>query len=453
MTLLPPPPTTPQRFELRVELVGSAPPIWRRLSLPGEVTLDRVHDILQAAFGWTNSHLHRFSPTDDRYGPSPIVTQYDLDEGDTGILEGTVRLDQFVDSVGDSFWYTYDFGDDWEHRVVVESVSELDPGDAGPRCVAGERMGPPEDCGGIHSYEHALDVYRTPGHADAEDLAEFFDWLGSDAEPAPFDLAAADRSVREAAQARPMLAALRAGTSPLAVMLNRCRDEPALAIIHDALDVTATAPAALTVTAAERGTAVIRGFLAHVPEEGIALTSAGYLPPSSVTAMMARLDPGHTWFGQANRELNIQPLLALRESVTALGLTRKYRGRLMLTKLGLLLRDDPAALWRYVAGRLPAERTDYGRDIGVLLLLLVSAGEASTLNELVDALESSAELVGWRFPQHSGYGSPVYSAVMQTRHLLEWAGSGALIIRLDARLAGPEAKALARAAIAAQMAR
>ena len=212
VTLLPPPPATPRRFGLHIELVDSTPPIWRSLSLPGEVTLDRVHGILQAAFGWTNSHLHSFSPTERRYDPSPIVTQYDVDEGDTGILEDTVRLDQFVDSVGDTFWYTYDFGDDWEHRVVVESLSDLDPGDDAPRCIAGERLGPPEDSGGIHSYEHALDVFRTPGHADAADLAEYFEWLGLDAEPAPFDLAAADRSVREAARARPLLATLRAGT-------------------------------------------------------------------------------------------------------------------------------------------------------------------------------------------------------------------------------------------------
>ena len=182
------------------------------------------------------------------------------------------------------------------------------------------------------------------------------------------------------------------------MLLNRCRDEPAIFVMHYVMDATATAPAKLTVPAAERGTAVIRGFLAHVPEGGIALTSAGYLPPSAVAAMMAALDPERTWFGEANREASTQPLLALREAVTALGLTRKYRGRLALTKQGLLLRDDPTGLWHYVAGRLPAERTDYGRDLGVLLLLLISAGEASTLQELVDALETGAEVIGWRFP-------------------------------------------------------
>jgi hypothetical protein len=448
---LPPPPTNPIRIDLRVEIVDSAPPIWRQLSLPGEVTLDRVHDILQAAFGWTNSHLHRFSLTEHRYDPSPIVTQYDLDEGDVGILENSVRLDQFVERAGDTFWYTYDFGDDWEHRVVVESVSELDSTDEGARCIAGERMGPPEDAGGIHSYEHALDVYRTPGHADTEELAEFLEWLGSDADPAPFDLSDANRAVRDAARARPMLTALRAGSSPLAALLNRCRDEPALAIVQLVMDATAAVPAELTVTAAERGTAVIRGFLAHVPEEGIALTSAGYLPPSAVTAMMSALDPEHTWFGEANREAHTQPLLALRETTTALGLVRKYRGRLMLTKRGMQLRDDPTALWRYVAGRLPAERIDYGLDLGVILLLLVSAGEASNFRELVDALESAAELVGWRFPQQSAYGSAAYSSVSQTRQLLEWAGAGRLISRRDIRLASPESKALAHAAIAAQL--
>jgi Plasmid pRiA4b ORF-3-like protein len=453
VTLLPPPPATAHRLELRVELVGSAPPIWRRLSLPGETTLDRVHDILQAAFGWTNSHLHSFSLTEHRYAPSPIVTQDDLDEGDTGTLESAVRLDQLVVDPGDTFWYTYDFGDDWEHRAIVESVSELEAGDDAPRCVAGERVGPPEDSGGIHSYEWLLEVHRTPGHPGADDLAEQLAWLGLDADPAPFDLAAADRNVREADRARPMLTTLRAGTSPLAVMLNRCRDEPALAIVQMVMDATATAPAEPTITAAERGTAVIRGFLAHVPHDGIALTSAGYLPPRSVAAMMAELDPARTWFGEANREANTPPLFTLRETVTLLGLTRKYRGRLMLTRQGLQLRDDPTALWRYVASRLPAERTDYGRDLGVVLLLLVSAGEASNAQKLVDALESAAELVGWRFPQESAYSSAAYSSVVQTRHVLEWAASGQLITRRDSRLAGPEATSLARAAVGHQIAR
>lgn len=171
------PPDVPVRFRLRVDLVGAKPPIWRRLSVPSHLTLDRLHDVLQTAFGWTNSHLHQFTLAADPYGHETegILTPFDVEEGDQGVLESELRLDQFLANKGDTLHYTYDFGDDWEHTIAVEAVESAEAGraaDASIRCIAGRRKGPPEDIGGIHNYEHILAVAANPSDPEYGDLVD-----------------------------------------------------------------------------------------------------------------------------------------------------------------------------------------------------------------------------------------------------------------------------------------
>ena len=108
--VLRPPPSEVAGFRVRLDLHGAKPPVWRRLELPGNLTLPQVHDLIQAAMGWTNSHLHRFRTGRDHRSPS-FVTTFDLDEGEDGVLEDDVRLDQLVAAEGDAIWYEYDFGD------------------------------------------------------------------------------------------------------------------------------------------------------------------------------------------------------------------------------------------------------------------------------------------------------------------------------------------------------
>ncbi|MBC9958381.1 plasmid pRiA4b ORF-3 family protein [Yimella sp. cx-51] len=116
-------PRRPQLLTVRVDLGGSEPPIWRRLELRGDLRLDRVHDHLQAAMGWTNSHLHRFSaPNTDVHQGNYFVTEFDIDEGDAGTPETDVRLDQVLRTEGEFINYEYDFGDGWTHKLVVESI-------------------------------------------------------------------------------------------------------------------------------------------------------------------------------------------------------------------------------------------------------------------------------------------------------------------------------------------
>jgi hypothetical protein len=101
-------------YQLKVSLLEIEPEIWRQLRVPGGASLDRLHEIFQVAMGWTNSHLHQFSVGDIRYGvPDP-----DFDQGDVRD-ERNVRLFEVATRANDSFVYEYDFGDGWEHRVVV----------------------------------------------------------------------------------------------------------------------------------------------------------------------------------------------------------------------------------------------------------------------------------------------------------------------------------------------
>ena len=170
--------------QLKVTLQGTRPPIWRRLRVPSDVTLATLHGILQAAMGWEDSHLHRFRVGGATYG-------------DRGVLGGVVdrseraaRLDQVAPSDQSTLWYEYDFGDGWEHALVVEAVQPSEPGVRYPVCVAGKRACPPEDCGGPWGYGElmaAIGNPANPGHADL--LA----WLGGPFDPEAFDVAGVNR--------------------------------------------------------------------------------------------------------------------------------------------------------------------------------------------------------------------------------------------------------------------
>jgi hypothetical protein len=145
-----------ERFELDVRLQGIAPPIWRTVEVPGAWSLEDVHYALQVAMGWTNSHLHQFVIGKTSYGMVDVDGAEDVED------ERDHRLQDLVGH-GESFVYEYDFGDGWEHEVTVNKVSTVAKPPQ-PRCVAGERACPPEDCGGTSGYERLLEVLADPAH-------------------------------------------------------------------------------------------------------------------------------------------------------------------------------------------------------------------------------------------------------------------------------------------------
>ncbi|WP_420457006.1 plasmid pRiA4b ORF-3 family protein [Rubrivirga sp.] len=174
----------PRAFRLRVDLVDSDPPIWRTHSVPAGLPLDRLHGVLQTAMGWTNSHLHRFETEEGVSYQHPFGMALEGDEDERG-----VRLDTLLVEPGDALLYEYDFGDGWEHAVVLEAVDPDGPDRA--VCLDGENAGPPEDSGGTWRYNEIRPAFTAPGH---EEHAELMEWIGP-FDPDAFDVAAVNRAL------------------------------------------------------------------------------------------------------------------------------------------------------------------------------------------------------------------------------------------------------------------
>lgn len=156
---------------LRIELKDSDPLIWRELEVPTSVTLKVLHDIVQVAMGWFDYHLWEFTLDDRRYGlPS------DEDWGTGRLYDATkVRLRDILKPRRTRIDYLYDFGDNWEHRLIITRVRQGDPGLGYPRYLGGERNAPPEDCGGIPGFYDMLAILADQDHPNHAEIAEWLD--------------------------------------------------------------------------------------------------------------------------------------------------------------------------------------------------------------------------------------------------------------------------------------
>ena len=162
------------------------PAVTRTIDVPASATMPELHELLQAAMRWTNSHLHLFIHPTGHYGtPDPELPLHD---------ERKATLRDLAGRVGDAFGYEYDLGDSWEHEVLLEKLVPAEPGGRYPACLDGERACPPEDCGGTSGYKQLIDTLADPNHPDHHDMLQ---WLGiqkgTDFDPAHFDPADADR--------------------------------------------------------------------------------------------------------------------------------------------------------------------------------------------------------------------------------------------------------------------
>jgi hypothetical protein len=387
--VLRPAPTKVSGFRVRLDLHGASPPVWRRLEMPGDLTLPRVHDAIQAAMGWTDSHLHRFRTGRDHRSPY-FITSFDLDEGEDGVLEDDVRLDQLVSTEGAELWYEYDFGDGWDHALKVEAV--LDEPPATVRCLGGRRACPPEDCGGIGGYDE-LAVWVRSGYDDAllpdgfDNAAHAHGWLPLDWHPDHFDVdevnAALAVAVAEPVAVTGELAELvdqleRRGIRMLREVLGR-------PLSHGPTDVAEADAARLTET--------YRIFL-DVIGDGVVLTAAGYLPPAVVEQFAERSGITGWWIGKANREDLTPPVAALRDTGRALGLVAVRKGQLTPTAAGVRGRQDPYALWGHIVGRLPLGTKDSDRHAGWMALAV--AGSGATAEDWRETISDLLFALGWR---------------------------------------------------------
>lgn len=169
-------------YQLKITLRGvSKPPVWRRVVVRADISLDELSDVVLRAMGWVGGHMHEF--TDG-------ITEFGVPDGDLYHADETeFELADLMSDVGEDVLYTYDFGDDWAHQIKLEKI--IAPGTAAasrpvPECLAGKGQCPPEDCGGSWGYKELKQVLADPSHEEHEDL---LDWLGIE-DPAAFDPAA-----------------------------------------------------------------------------------------------------------------------------------------------------------------------------------------------------------------------------------------------------------------------
>jgi hypothetical protein len=149
-------------YQLKITLLHIEPPIWRRVQVWEDTKLPRLHKILQLLFNWEDYHLHEFVAGKRIYGTPEPDDSKPTDESD-------VPLNRLVDRVGDEFEYHYDFGDDWAHQLLLEAILLPETNAFYPRCIAGERHGPPEDVGGPLAYAEYLSALADPKHSEHEE--------------------------------------------------------------------------------------------------------------------------------------------------------------------------------------------------------------------------------------------------------------------------------------------
>ncbi len=181
-------------LELRITLRYIRPAIWRRVEVLPDSNLLELHHVIQSAMGWTDSHLHKFEQGGRSYGPP------DREFGEPVISERKTRIDQLLERPKARLMYMYDFGDGWEHDVVLEAIGDSSPGARYPRVTAGKRACPPEDVGGPPGYADFLDAITNPAH---EEHASMIGWIGGSFDPESFDVIVANDRVPRRRRARP----------------------------------------------------------------------------------------------------------------------------------------------------------------------------------------------------------------------------------------------------------
>lgn len=175
-------------YQIKVTLNETHPPIWRRIQAPAITSLFKLHDILQIVMGWEDYHLHMFTIDYKNYGDPQ-----DDEFGELGTKDEIhYRLHQVVPGEGFRFTYEYDFGDGWEHTLLVEKILPAEEGVRYPRCVSGKRACPPEDVGGVWGYEVFLHAIRDPRHPEHD---EYLEWIGGKFDPQAFDLEAVNAAL------------------------------------------------------------------------------------------------------------------------------------------------------------------------------------------------------------------------------------------------------------------
>lgn len=175
-------------YQLKISLDHIKPAIWRRFIVDSDIKLPDLHKVIQTIMGWYNSHLHQFR----------INNKYYSMPNEESISEFTdyrkITLNQVITNEKQKFYYDYDFGDGWEHTIILEKILPRDNNSKYPVCIDGKRNCPPEDCGGVGGYEDMIEIISNPTKDGYDAMIE---WLGDEYDPEEFEIEEINEMLKE----------------------------------------------------------------------------------------------------------------------------------------------------------------------------------------------------------------------------------------------------------------
>ncbi|WP_336644842.1 plasmid pRiA4b ORF-3 family protein [Microbacterium sp. USHLN186] len=450
------------RYRLRVALVDSEPEIWREFDIDGRMPLRMLHIALQTIVGWRESHLHAFTDTDPDQ-PSTQGRRWespDFAAESRALSEDAATVDQVLSNLG-TLWYEYDFGDGWVHRLDVVERQPDSPLLAPVVLLDGANRGPFEDAGGIAGYRDKLAALADPQHPEHREISDWvratvgpwaplspgaFDLVGAQSElnlmfnPQGSGLSPYDMSglVKSDELRRPGDVTDESPIVELAAQLpppirSELRQHLHLTHVLEPLEVDD-----------ETAARIVRPFawlMDAVGPDGLALTAAGWMPPTTVLAGMTELDLLDDWIGAGNREDLTPPISELRGAAQRLGLMRVHKGRLLLSAAAKKALGDARAQLQLITRGVYRKLSDAESDAATLLLLAVADGTPP--GERWRAIAFGLEICGWQSSTRLAFTEPqieyvVFSAQrvldLISRSLLRRGGDEA-DLRLFAKLA------------------
>jgi hypothetical protein len=167
-------------YLLKITLLDVKPEIWREFVVPSDITLDRLHDVIQIIMGWHDFHIHEFI-----FGKNRFSEFIDMEEQEDILFSPEFRLNEFIKRKGSKFTYLYDFGDLWKHSVVLENSNFKRESDLEVYCIDGERACPPEDIGGISGYNRLVETINNPA---SENFENIMDWIENGYDSESYDV-------------------------------------------------------------------------------------------------------------------------------------------------------------------------------------------------------------------------------------------------------------------------
>jgi len=401
-----------QVFQVRIDIAGARPPIWRRTDIRSNVSLWTLHRVIQGAFGWYDAHLYRFSLGDLHSWESELfLCDFDMQEGDDeGTFVEEVRLDETLQAPGDELEYLYDYGDNWQLKITLEQRRLATPRDPTAVCTAGRRAAPPEDSGGITDPDYLAEFIRDPALFDLTPTNEIIgSWLETPPGFAPAGVipGLSETEEQEHAQLRRF--------PQFRHILDHCYDEEVRLEITRRLQLLESSDGAGTDrriadddSARLESLSAVQLLLDQIGT-GVRLTKAGYLPPKIAVRIGEEL--GLFGFQLASSgESKMLQVVDFRTALQHVGLLRKDKGDLVLTKAGKDGLEAPPLLWNHLVARLlprnPSTRT-FSHD-AALLVLLFAATSGGDLN--LEAIAQLMTALGWRV---DGVPATKYDVVFQ----------------------------------------